>query len=308
MNALRNIALAAGFAVAAAALVLLLASAGPMPGRFADAVRRLAGVGPYPDSPGWMDCDGPLSDDDRARIADIVARARPNSVDVIADIQAGVGSDLSRRDFELLRQDRRRAAAAYPDVAVGELVDYGWFEVDYRQKVPESYCSSGNYSSTLDPGGQAFLDGPCYLGFVRDGYRERTDGPTATRVLAERMARAKAERAGGREEKGYHFAAAGSGGSLVVDCEAGGKCVVTKAGEWATRGTRYTFDYVPSEWGGDPLAYESLPSFKGAVSEEVDVTPSGVTVETHVGTRDDKPQTHGDVSRDAPPPAVPQER
>lgn len=109
-------------------------------------------------------------------------------------------------------------------------------------------------------------------------------------------------------ERGQHFVMSGAGGSLSVDCDPGGKCVVVRAAEGATRGTRWTFDYVPSEWKGDLTAFESFPSFKMATSEEVDVTPVVTSTESHVGTTNDRPNVHGTISPVAPPPPVPQPR
>lgn len=286
----------------------LVSGAAPIPLAVADTAQRTFGLDLYPAKLGWMDEIKAFTEADKKRVVEIARQAHSDNVDAIRAIQAGERARLTRRDFELLRQDRRRAIAAYPDLSPEDLLEPGWFNVSYRERVPAAFCSSGNFSSTSEKdGGPDYLDGPCYMAIVKASYTERMDGPAATRVLAELRTRKTAERARDRAENGYHFAMAGSGGSLSVNCEAGGKCVVTRAAEWSKRGTRWTFDYVPSEWTGDPSKFESFPSFKHATSQEVAVTPAGSSSsEGHVGTTADRPDVHGTISPIPPPPPVPQ--
>jgi hypothetical protein len=294
------------FGIAAGAFALT-SGAVLIPLEVADAAQRTIGLDLHPTRLGWMDTALSLSDADKQRLDEIAGQAHRDNVEAIRAIQGGERARLTRRDFELLRQDRRRAKAAYADVPSEKLLDDGWFNVSYRDRVPVSFCPSGNSSSTSEKvGAPAYLDGPCYMAVVKSAYTDRTDGPTATYVLAELRVREHAERVSDRTEHGYHFAMRGSGGSLSVDCEPGGKCVVVRARAWVKHGTRWTFDYVSSEWAGDPTAFESFPSFKDARSEEIDVTPSGTSFENHVGTTGDRPVVHGTVSPTAPPPPVPQ--
>lgn len=139
-------------------------------------------------------------------------------------------------------------------------------------------------------------------------YPARADGPSVRPLSFGQLAQNEAKHMNDTTERGQHFVMSGAGGSLSVDCEPGGKCVVIKSAEGATRGTRWTFDYVPSEWKEDPTAFESFPAFKGATSEDVDVAPVTTSTESHVGTANDRPNAHGTVSPVAPPPPVPQSR
>jgi hypothetical protein len=295
-----------GIGIAAGAIALA-SGAFPIPIGMADAAQRMIGLDLYPAELGWMDGVVALSDDDRKRLQEISAQSHVDNIDAIRAIQGGERARLTRRDFELLRQDGRRAIVAYPDLPSESLFEPGWFNVSYRDRVPASFCTSGNFNSTSETAGSpVYLDGPCYMTTVNASYAERANGPTVMRKLAELRARKRSERMNDSTERGYHFAMAGAGGSLSVNCEAGGKCVVTRAAEWSTRGTRWTFDYVPSEWAGDPTKFESFPSFRHATSKEVDVKPVGTTSEGHVGTAGDRPDAHGTVSPVPPPPPVPQ--
>lgn len=279
----------------------------PIPLAVADTAQRVMGLDLHPKTLGWMDETKAFSDADRKRLAEIAGQVHVDSVDSIRAIQSGERARLTRRDFELLRQDRRRAIAAYPDLPLADLLEPGWLNVSYRDHVPVAFCSSGNFSSTAEKdGGPAYLDGPCYMETVKASYTDRTDGPTANRVLAELRSRTAEERTRERAENGYHLAVVGSGGSLSMNCEPGGKCVVTRAAEWSKRATRWTFDYVPSEWTGDPTMFESFPSFRNAISDEVDIVPSGVSSTSHIGTTTDRPDVHGTVSPVPPPPPSPQ--
>jgi hypothetical protein len=127
----------------------------------------------------------------------------------------------------------------------------------------------------------------------------------AAAVAADRDAKVTAGR-DDRASHGYQLSIAGADGLLSVDCVPNGKCTVIRAKPFARKGTRWVFDYVPSEWAGDPTKFKSFPSFARATSEEIRVTPSGSSSEGHVGTKADRPDVHGTVSPVAPPPPVPQ--
>lgn len=306
---MRALLIVASVAVAGCAAVGILAEQGAVPKGLARAAHDIADVNLYPSTPGWLDRSGPLSQADRDRLAELRGIGRDDAGQVIRILQTGARSDLSRYDFELLRQDRRRAMAAYPDVDPDRLLTGRWFAVAYADKVPEDFCG-GNASTTAEgPGATRYLDGPCFMAMVAAEFPDRTDGPAATRFLEERRAKQRAEREARMAVEGYRVARAGSGGSLSIDCKAGGKCVVERAEEWAKRGKRWTFGFVPSEWAGTFTywAYDSLPSFRNAVMEEIDVEPSGVSSSNVVGTVGETKDVHGTVSPVAPPPPVPQQ-
>ena len=223
-------------------------------------------VGAYPAKPGWMDDGNAFTGEDRHRLAEIGSYFHGSNTEAIDALVSGrERPSLSRRDFELLRQDRRRAMVAYPGEKVDDLLNYGWVNVSFRDKVPIAYCSSGNYSSTGDTGGDEYLDGPCFLAKVNDSYPKRTDGRSATQFLADLKAKNEARRAADRAANGYHFAMSGTGGSLRIDCVPGGKCTADEAG----RGSRWTFAYDVEEWAGNSIDFETFPSFNNASVETI---------------------------------------
>lgn len=226
-------------------------------------------VGSYSAKPGWMDGGSAFTEKDRHRLAEIGSFFHGSNTEAIESLVSGrERPSLSPRDFELLRQDRRRAMAAYPDKKADDLLNYGWVNVSLRDKVPIAYCSSGNYSSTSGTGGDEYLDGPCFLAKVNDDYPKRTDGRSATQFLADLKAKNEARRAADRTANGYHFAMSGTGGSLRINCVPGGKCTVEKTDE-AGRGSRWTFAYDVTEWAGNPTNFETFPSFKNASVETI---------------------------------------
>lgn len=212
-----------------------------------------------PDKLGWLD-DAPLTDADRTRIAVIAGLGHGNNLSVIRGIQAGSRSTITRRDFELLRQDRRRAKAAYPDVADDDLYAGVWLQVDAASRIPASFCTSGNSDST-EVDGKFYLDGGCHVSTVRSKYTDRADAPTTRRVLAEaKDARTRKDEA--RIAKwGYYTWSSGTDGSVSVngypdplpsneetdDRHVPGQVVIIIDSKM-----RYQFAFVPSDWVNPP--------------------------------------------------------
>lgn len=243
-------------------------------------VAQTAGVSLPDDKLGWMD-NAALSEGDRRRIAEISGQTYGDNLGVIRAIQSGSRGGVTRRDFELLRQDRRRAQAAYPDVDPEKLFTSGWFNVDFSARIPDSFCTSGNSNGTQGKDGKWYLDGGCYLSYVSPKYQNRTEGPAATAYLKALRERKTAERIEKLRTDGTFFSMGGTGGSLSVTCNPTKGCIVTQADEWARKGKRYAFPFVAEEWEPMPWqmsAIEKLPSFSQAIIEEIDVEPSGVSV------------------------------
>jgi hypothetical protein len=169
-----------------------------------------------PDELGWMD-DAPLTDADRQRIAEITGRGSDSNISVIRQIQGGARGIVTRRDFELLRQDRRRARAAYPDVAEDDLFGGTWLNVDVGARVPSSFCTSHNSNGTKVDG-KWYLDGGCYVSGVSAQYTERADAATTRRVLAELNDQKRQKTIDRLARWGYFGAWSGTGGSASINC------------------------------------------------------------------------------------------
>jgi hypothetical protein len=140
---------------------------------------------------GWMD-DTQLTDDDIWRITIITGAGRADAnntgaLGVIRSMQAGTRSGITCRDIELLRQDRRRAIAAYPDVPRGELLEGVWLQIDLENRIPESYNLSANASSSK-LGETWYYDGPVYVSRVSAKFPNRA---SAEQTAAFYKARAK---------------------------------------------------------------------------------------------------------------------
>lgn len=224
---------------------------------------------------GWMD-DAELTSSDRARIALISGSGSPSDAGVIASIQSGMRGSITRGDFELLRQDRRRAQAAYPDVRADDLYTGTWINVDSTARVPDNFCSSGNSNGTQGADGKWYLDGGCYVSVVKPEYSKRADAATTKRVLTE-LKNADRQKSEARIKKwGYSSSWSDSGGDGRVSCYPDplpsdqapsdtivpGKCIVILDGD------RYDFAFDPADWIDPPFyreALEKLAHAKGAI-------------------------------------------
>jgi hypothetical protein len=236
-----------------------------------------------PDKLGWLD-DKPLTDADRVRIAEIAGNSfndggyrigpPPGHMAVIQNIMAGHASDISRRDIELLRQDRRRAEAAYPDVDRDKLLRGVWLQISLDARIPDDWNTSGNGDGTMVDG-KWYLDGGMYTAVVRPEYPDRAPAEATKAYFAERKAKETALKLARTE---YSLSWGGTDGSLLIDCK-DGMCKVEQADEWATQGKRYTFPFVAAEWIDDPGGMDEikkLPSFAQAKVEDIVVHPTGV--------------------------------
>lgn len=229
-----------------------------------------------PDKLGWMD-DLPLTDRDRKRIAIVSRSGRPNNIDVIRRIQSGERGSITRRDFELIRQDRRRARAAYPEVSEDDLYIDTWLSIDASAKIPASFCTSGNSQGTKIDGKQ-YLDGGCLVSTVSPGYTERADAGATKRVLGYLKEAKNSARFEHVSKWGYFSSWGGSCGSGRIGCYpdplpsnveesdlvAPGKCVVVMDG------SKYTFPFIAADWIDPPFGDDIK---KLALSRQAEVTP-----------------------------------
>jgi len=227
-----------------------------------------------PDKLGWMD-DAEFTETDRQRVAQIGGRGFANNLGVIRNVQSGAGSSVARKDYELMRQDRRRAQAAYPDVPRDDLTYGSWIQVDLSAHVPAAW--GGGNSNGTGEGDAWYLDGGDYQSFVKPEYTKRADAATTKRVLAELKDGERQKRIKRVSKWGYSTSWGGTGGSGRFECypdplpsnqEADdlripGKCVVI------LDDTKYVFPFVAAEWADPPWSgdVKKLASFQQASAE-----------------------------------------
>lgn len=249
---------------------------------FLDELRQVMGqLKPADDTKlGWMD-DAPYSKHDRERVMRISGQTYGTNHVAIRAILAGLRGSVTRRDFELMRQDRRRAQAAYPDVSSGDLFTAGWINVGVDAKIPTKFCTSGNSSGTLGKDGEWYLDGGCFTSFVRAQYPNRADAVSTAKYFSELRAKHRAEKLNRLKEGGPFYASSGTGGSMWVYLdEKTNEVVVGRADSWASKGTEYRFSFVIEDWVDvnvwDLDSIKKMPSFAMVVQQEIAVQPSGV--------------------------------
>lgn len=225
---------------------------------------------------GWMD-DAELSDADRSRIAKITGRGVDSNLSAIRIMQSGYSSGIGRRDFELLRQDRRRAKAAYPDVSDDDLYTATWLTVSLSDRVPSDFCTSGNSDGTQGADGKWYLDGGCYIGIVNPKYTKRADAATTKRVLAELKDENRQKEIRRIQKWGYSTWWSGTDGNGTVSCypdplpsdQVEGDLIVPGKCFVILNDTKYVFAFVASDWVTPPY-YDDLR--KLALSRDAEVS------------------------------------
>lgn len=271
-------------AVAIGAIVAVLFVTG-MAHDATSVVANAVGVTFSRDKLGWMD-DYDLTASDRIRIGVITGVSYDSNLSVIRSIQGGSRGNVTRTDFELLRQDRRRAQAAYPDVDPDKLFTSGWFNVDFSARVPDSFCTSGNSNGTQGADGKWHLDGGCYLSYVNPKYPNRADATITKKVLAELKDGERQKRLAHIQRWGYTTSWGGTSGSGRVNCypdplpsseDADDTHVAGKAVIVLDEKDRYEFAFDASDWVNPPYwrdGLEKLASAKGAVRTDYVKVPA----------------------------------
>lgn len=277
MNSAIMVSLAVG-------ILILVATQTGVGHEAASVVQRATGLQLSHDKLGWMD-DAELTPSDRARIAYIVGRGDSSDVGVIASIQSGMRGTATRRDLELLRQDRRRAQAAYPEVKSDDLYTGTWLSVEFSSRVPDNFCNSGNSNGTQGSDGKWYLDGGCYVSVVNSKFSKRADANTTKLVLAELKDTDRQQTLAQIRKWGYSTLWGGSSGNGRVDCYPNplpsnqeetdtvipGKCVIILDAD------RYELPFDPADWVNPAYWRDGLEKFaiaKGAVKTAYKPAPA----------------------------------
>jgi hypothetical protein len=241
-------------------------------------IERAAG---QPSKRGSMD-DVEFTKDDQRRVAEIAGRGFASdsggNLSVISNMQAGLRSSITRRDFELMRQDIRRARAAYPDVALDDMTEGSWIHVDLSAHVPMEW-GGGNANGT-EEGGVTYLDGGAYQTFVKPEYTKRASAADTKAFYGEDRSVETKAWIRRLSKWGNSSSASGTGGwSQRVECypdpmpsnqEADdvhipGKCVVILGD------TKYVFPFIVADWVKPKWRDGELKAL--ALSRQAGVTP-----------------------------------
>lgn len=250
-------------------------------------------VGHAQDKLGWLDA-AEFTDEMRARIARVTGAAYTSNEAVVRPYLRR-DTIITARDFELLRQDRRRARAAYPDVLADDLFVDGWLSVRLDERVPQDFCTGGNFNSSTMPDGRDYLDGGCLVAWVSGRYSKRATPAEVVAYFAAKKEKETAAELAELEASGPYAMMFGTGGSLTVTLDkATGRVIVTTADEGSTSATRWSIPFVAREWVGvDPYELEQIkavPSFAAATFVTVEVPAARVLMCDRLGN-DCHPQT-----------------
>ena len=205
---------------------------------------------------GFLD-DAVLSPAQVARIARVRVSGAVDEVGAVL----GRGLALDRTDAELLRQDLRRAQAAYLDATLELLADERWMRFDPSKRVPTSW-GGGNSSSVV-------VDGRDYLeaaleAVVKPSYPDRADAAATRAFFAAREAR---RRAGLLARRRIVFASGGPD-DFRVSCSTLRGCAVRRQLEGEPFRSTWRFAFAPEDWAGRGLQdfadVRGMPSFKAA--------------------------------------------
>jgi hypothetical protein len=188
-----------------------------------------------------------LGDADQARLRTLAQAARDGDLEIVRARLTAPASGIGRRDFELLRQDVRRAAAAYPRVPLSTLTYRAWLQVD-----KDAHVSPGRDDPRLPRMGDEgadWLDGAVEIALVKKELDRRATVEATEAYFAEVDA---------IDRSGPH--AARPDGLWKVDYDGAQRTVVASEPSQSWR-----FPFVAEEWVGvDPASagqVKSLPSF-----------------------------------------------
>lgn len=124
---------------------------------------------PVDSNPGWMD-DQPFTQEDQRRVAQIGSEGVPDeSFNKNAFKPDQI--EVTKRDLELIRQNYRRARAAYPNVPFSDLTYGVWIKIDLSERIPLRFGSPASFTATIN--GEKYLSGGDFEYFVKPEYYHR---------------------------------------------------------------------------------------------------------------------------------------
>jgi len=237
--------------------------------------------------PGYLD-ETELTAADWKRLEEIGNGGTSSNQGIITSLMGGEHLTIMQRDFELLRQNVRRARAAYPDVTEEDLSEGRWIGIDVDAGIPVKLCRSHNANATRI-NGEWVLDGGCYISTIKPDFPKRATVEETHRFFQALDEQYRKERTASLKEHGPLAAMSGSSGSYSVTLhKETNEVVIEKAKEWAETGSRWTFPFVIDEWietsALDWEAIQLLPSFAQAKKEIIKVPPSGLRIFTDFGS------------------------
>lgn len=173
---------------------------------------------------------------------------------------------LNNSDVKIIRQDVRRAMAAYPDIDEERLLTSRWFAFDKAARVPSK--GFGNSHGTQNPITKEYYLESAYMSVVRPEYPNRADEATTEHILTELKDGKRQKRLSHIKRWGYSTSWGGTGGTGSINCypdplpsseeeddrHVAGQCVIILNGK-----TKYVFPFLATDWVDPP--YTDLEKF-----------------------------------------------
>ena len=163
----------------------------------------------------------------------------------------------------------------------------GWLNIDFSAKIPDSYCTSGNSNGTQGSDGKWYLDGGCYVSFVRPQFTKRAGASETKAFLIVQKEKENDKFLARVQRWGYDYSSNGSDGSSIGvycypdplpsdeeadDLHVAGHSIIIIDGK-----TKYDFPFSSSDWVNPPFDKDSLTKLaesKGAKPEAYTPAPA----------------------------------
>lgn len=147
---------------------------------------------------------------DKTRLTALRQQASTNDYEAIQQMLKDEASTVTRHDFELLRQDRRRAIAGNPGVETKNLLKSMKLNVSSAARIPAAWAGANAPTKTVD--GIAYLSGDVLQSFVAIDYPDRADAETTNAFFAERKQKIRDRQLQLLRKKGPLFTSFAPGG------------------------------------------------------------------------------------------------
>jgi hypothetical protein len=129
--------------------------------------------------PGWMD-DQPFTQEDQQRVAQIGSEGIPDEIFSKATLK-DPKIKITKRDLELIRQNYRRARAAYPHIPFSDFVYGVWIKIDLSERILLKFGSPASFTTKIN--GKTYLDGGDFEYFVKPEYSKRASTEQTKRFV-----------------------------------------------------------------------------------------------------------------------------